>query len=92
MITCRTRTLPDGTQSDGEFVFLIEDDHGPSTLRIPGEHHGPDVCIADSPEQESWLNSRPDLVIQTWDCEWRFVSEEAARRFVELIAASNPLR
>jgi len=81
----RTRGLPDGTGSQQDFVFMIDDDRSPTTLRIPGEHRGPDVCIADSPAQEKWLDSRQDLVTPTWDCEWQFVDPEAELRFVQLI-------
>jgi len=85
MITYRTRGLLPGFEPDEEFVFIIDDRTTPPTLFIPGDHRGPDVCIAHSLEQVAWLDSRDDLVA-LWDCQWRFVSTEAADAFVELIS------
>jgi hypothetical protein len=81
----RVRGLPDGSLADQEFEFMIDDIEPPLRLRIPGEQRGPDVCIADSVAQERWLDNRPDLVIRVWDCEWRFVNEEATDRFVLML-------
>jgi len=87
MAVYRTRGLPDGTEVDGEFDFIIDDYEMPSTLRIPGEQRGPDLCIPDHPAQERWLNSRRDLVIPVWHCVWRFVSAEAERHLVQLLSS-----
>ncbi|MBU1226801.1 MAG: hypothetical protein KJ698_06305 [Actinobacteria bacterium] len=90
MITYRTRGLPDGTQSDHEFVFIVEDLESPPRLRIPGTQHGPDVCVPDSRDQEQWLHGLGDLLVPYWDCEWTFIGEEAVARFVELIGGTSP--
>ena len=87
MTSYRVRGLPDGSLADQEFEFMIDDIEPPLRLRIPGEQRGPDVCIADNVAQQRWLDSRPDLVIAVWDCEWRFVSEDASERFVLMLQA-----
>ena len=74
---------PDPDLPDGEFIF--GDERDPLRLRIPGDQRGPDVCIPDSAEQESWLDSRTDLVTRVWDCEWRFVDLAARERFLLML-------
>ncbi len=80
----RTRGLPDGTLEDREFVFIVDEVSG--RLRIPGEHRGPDVTIADSLEQERWLDAHPDLLVRYWDCEWSFVDAGARQRLVAMLS------
>jgi hypothetical protein len=92
MITYRLKGLPDGTEPDQEFEFFVETLPQPPQVRIPGELRGPDVCIADSPAQERWLNTRPDLVVQRWDCLWEVVGAEAMRRLVWLLASLTRAR
>ena len=86
MPTYRVRGLPDGTMAGQDFDFIIGE-NDPLRLRIPGDQRGPDVCIPDSPAQDSWLDSRPDLVARVWDCEWRFADIEAQERFVDMLAS-----
>jgi len=88
MVTYRIKGLPDGSEPDQDFEFIL-DDSEPIRLRIPGEQRGPDVCIPDSPAQERWLLSRGDLMVPYWDCEWTFVSGEARQAFIELIEARS---
>ena len=87
MTTYCTHGLPNGTALDQVFEFVI-DDTEPLRLRIPGEHRGPDVCIADSPAQEQWLDSRRDLMVTYWDCQWTFVDDAAKEQFVRLMNAT----
>ena len=84
MTTYLTRGLPDGTEADREFEFIL-DEFALFRLRIPGEQRGPDVCIADSPAQERWLDSQRDLMVPYWDCQWTLVDEAAKQAFIELM-------
>lgn len=85
MKTIRTQGLPDGSCRKTEFEFYVSD----SQVRIPGEHRGPDVCIADHSEQERWLDEQRDLLKPYWDCEWEFVDNDARQKFLNDLAAGK---
>lgn len=68
-----------------EYSFSIEWSESPPVLHIPGDHRGPDLCYAERPEQEEWLNGLDRFMAPYWYCQWKFLSEKKCHEFIEFL-------
>ena len=79
------QSLPGQPTAPKPYEFRIDDQAEPPIVHIPGDQRGPDLCIPDRPEQASWLDSHPDLVRPSWDCQWTCVDSSTLTALLRLL-------
>ena len=85
MRTIRTKGLPAVPAAGRAYTFFLDEKQSPPVLHVQGLHSGPDICTPEFPQQEGWLNTLPNLLVQTWDCQWTFRSGGAVEEFLSLL-------
>lgn len=80
-----TQGLPGQENPSQLYTFELDFRQSPVIVYIPANTHGPDKSTPIFPEQETWLNSLTDLMVQTWDCQWTLRDDQSRDLFLDLL-------
>lgn len=80
-----TKGLPAHPALTQTYIFELDFRQSPVIVYIPANTHGPDKSTPIFPEQETWLNSLTDLMVQTWDCQWTLRDDQSRDLFLDLL-------